>query len=85
MTQSYLVHTPCQMGSGGGRVVKLLACRARGPGSIPRLAIWISEIGYLLLPSRDMTEIPLKRRKSLIQPTNQSLSNVTMFYQYIPL
>ena len=31
-------------------------------GSIPRLATWISEIGYLLLPSRDMAEIPLKRR-----------------------
>ena len=31
-------------------------------GSIPGLATWISEIGYLLLPSRDMAEIPLKRR-----------------------
>ena len=40
-------------------------------GSIPRLATWISEIGYLLLPSRDMAEIPLKRRKSSMQPTNQ--------------
>ena len=42
-------------------------------GSIPRLATWISEIGYLLLPSRDMVEIPLKRRKSSIQPTNIQL------------
>ena len=33
-------------------------------GSIPGLATWISEIGYLLLPSRDMAEIPLKQRKS---------------------
>ena len=40
-------------------------------GSIPRLATWISEIGNLLLPSRDMAEIPLKRLKSSIQPTNQ--------------
>ena len=40
-------------------------------GSIPCLATWISEIGYLLLPSHDMTEIPLKRRKSSIQPANQ--------------
>ena len=40
-------------------------------GSIPRLATWISEIGYLPLPSRDMAEMPLKRRKSSIQPTNQ--------------
>ena len=31
-------------------------------GSIPGLAIRISEIGYLLFPSRDMAEIPLKRR-----------------------
>ena len=31
----------------------------------------ISEIGYLLLPSRDMAEIPLKRRKSSKQSTNQ--------------
>ena len=40
-------------------------------GSIPRLATRISEIGYLLLPSRDMVEIPLKQRKPSIQPTNQ--------------
>ena len=40
-------------------------------GYIPRLATWISEIGYLPLSSRDMTEIPLKRRKSSRQPTNQ--------------
>ena len=53
------------VGSGGGRVVKLLV-----RGSIPGLATWISEIGYLLLPIRDMAEIPLKRRKSSIQPTN---------------
>ena len=39
-------------------------------GLIPGLATWISEIGYLLLPSRDMAEIPLKRRKSSILPTN---------------
>ena len=38
-------------------------------GSIPGLATLISEIGYLPLPSRDMAEIPLKRRKSFIQPT----------------
>ena len=41
--------------------------------SIPGLATCISEIGYLLLPSRDMAEIPLKRRKSSIQPTNQQI------------
>ena len=43
-------------------------------GSIPHLATWISEIGYLPLPSRDMAEIPLKRRKSSIKPNqNQTL------------
>ena len=40
-------------------------------GSIPHLATWIIEISYLLLPSRDMDEIPLKRRKSSIQQTKQ--------------
>ena len=39
-------------------------------GSIPCLATSSSEIGYLLLPSRDIAEIPLKRRKSLKQPTD---------------
>ena len=58
--------------SGGGRVAKLSACGARGPGSIPRLATLISEIGYPLLPSRGMAELPLNRRKSSIQPTNQA-------------
>ena len=41
-------------------------------GSIPGLATWISEIGYLMLPSRDIDEIPLEPRKSSIQPTNQT-------------
>ena len=49
----------------------VVACGARGPGFDPRLATRISEIGYLLLPSRDIAEIPLKRRKSSKQPTNQ--------------
>ena len=40
-------------------------------GSIPGLAATISEIGYLLLPSRDMAERSLKRRKSSKQLTNQ--------------
>ena len=33
----------------------------------PDSSLEISEIDYLLLPSRDMTEIPLKRRKSINQ------------------
>ena len=32
--------------SGGGRVVKLLACGARGPGFDSLLATWTSEIAY---------------------------------------
>ena len=44
-------------------------------GSIPGLATWISEIGYLLLPRSDMAEIPLKRHKFTIQPTNQYYGN----------
>ena len=68
--------------SSDGRVVKLLACGARGPGSIPRLATWITEIGYLLPPSRDMAEIPLKRRKSSIQPTKSNVeSRLSKTYQ----
>ena len=50
--------------SSGGRVVKLLACGARGPGLIrfPASPLEFSEIGYLLLPSRDMAERSLNRR-----------------------
>ena len=49
-------------------------------GSIPGLATWISEIGYLLLPSRDMAEIPLKRRKSPIQPTQTNQPTCCSLY-----
>ena len=54
-----------------GSIPRLATWISEVRGSIPRLAAWISEIGYLLLPSRDMAEIPLKWRKSSIQPTNQ--------------
>ena len=40
-------------------------------GSIPNLTAMSSDIGYLLLRSRDMAEISLKRRKSSNQPTIQ--------------
>ena len=50
-------------GSSGDVVVKLLASRARVMG--PGLVATISENGCLLLPSRDMAERLLKRRKSL--------------------
>ena len=39
-------------------------------GSIPGLAATISDIGYPLLACRYMDETPIKRRKSLTQPTN---------------
>ena len=51
--------------SSSGVVVKLLACGARGPG----FDSTISEIGHLLLLSRDMAELLFKRRKSSKQPT----------------
>ena len=46
---------------------------------IPCLATWISEIGYLLLPSHDMAEIPLKRRK-ILNTTNQQDRINTLIY-----
>ena len=55
----------------GAVVVKLLSIwlvEQCVRGSIPILAITISEIGYLLLPSDDMAEI---WRKSSKQPPNQ--------------
>ena len=54
-------------------------------GSIPHLATWISEIGYLLLPSRDMAELPLKRRKSSIQPTNKSMQEYKILCYYVKI
>ena len=52
------------MRGGDGVVVKRLACGAGDRDWSPGLSTMISEIGYLPLPSRDMTEIPLKRRKN---------------------
>ena len=72
--------TTCNMGSSGGRVVKLLACGARGPGfRFPASPLEFSEIGYLMLKSSDMAEIPLKRHKSSIQPANQPICNTRFF------
>ena len=45
-----------------------VACGERGRGFDSRPHHLNSETGYLLLPSRDMAKIPLKRRKSPIQP-----------------
>ena len=51
------------------------SCQALGLRSkrtgvrFPASPLEFSEIGYLLLPRRDMAEIPLKRRKSLIHMT----------------
>ena len=59
-------------GSSGGVVVKLLASGANGRGSSPGLATAMSEIGYLLLPSRDMDEISLKRCKFSKQPNSKT-------------
>ena len=45
-------------------------------GSIPRLATWISDIGYLLLPSRDMAEIPLNTTKQYTRGPSQNTLNL---------
>ena len=77
--QTFLVPVVCSLvfhytkGSSGGVVVKLLACRASGRGSISGLATTVSEIGYLLLPSCDMAEILLKWHKSSKQPPSQPI------------
>ena len=59
-----------------------LGLRSKRSGvRFPASPLEFSEIGYLLLSSRDMAEILLKRRKSSIQPTTQTttthISNVT--------
>ena len=49
-------------------------------GSNPGLAATISEIGYLLLPSRDMAQRSLKRRKNQNnQPTETAQPILTYF------
>ena len=52
---------------------------------LPALPLEFSEIGYLLLPSRDMAKIPLKRRKSSIQPTNRyfKISKLQELYRHL--
>ena len=58
-----LTSTAIRWRSSGGRVVKLLACGARGPGFIfPASPLEFSEIGYHLLLSRDMAERSLNQR-----------------------
>ena len=64
-------------------------------GSIPRLATWNSEIGYLLLPTGDMAEISLKRRKSskqhrchqelLVKPINLSITDENRYINVISI
>ena len=64
---------------GGAAVAKWLSswlAEQEVQGSIPRLPTWISEIGYLLLPSCNMAEKQPKRRNSSIQPTNQHVFGV---------
>ena len=67
--------------SSGSVVVKLLACGAEDRDSIPGLAATISEIGYLLLQSRDMAERSLKRLKSSKQQTTtNNTSNIPRYF-----
>ena len=46
----------------------------------PASPLEFSEIGYLLLPSRNMAERSLNRRQSSKQPTNQPTSRVSKSY-----
>ena len=67
---------------GSGRVVKLLTCGARG--SNPSLDTSNSEIWYRLLPSRDMTDIFLKRRKFFkITHANKRQNLYTRYTMYL--
>ena len=60
-------------GSSGGRVVKLLACGVKGPGFDSRPGhLNFQRLVISCFQSRDKAEIPLKRRKSSIQPTTNS-------------
>ena len=52
---------PCIFGSSGGAVVKLLACRAKGPGFDSRSRHYNFRDWLSLAPSRDMAERSLKR------------------------
>ena len=69
----YFALFTCPIGSSDDVMVKLLADEARYPGLIPGLARSISQINYLLLQSRNIVEIPLKRPKSWIQPKTDLL------------
>ena len=55
----------------GGVVVKLLTCGARGSAFDSRSRRYDFRFGYLLLPSRDMAEISLKRWTLMLKTTNQ--------------
>ena len=59
----------------------LLACRARGLGFVLGSRNLISEIGYLLLPGPDITEIMLKRRKILNQPHPEDNEPLNAYWQ----
>ena len=69
-------------GRSGGVVVKFLACRSRVKGFNSQ-----SRYNYLLLPSCNMAEISLKRRKSSIQPTNMrsEMKRLSVCLTWIPI
>ena len=76
MTYIILVRLfPVTPRSGGGRVVKLLACRARGPG-FDYQSRHLNFQRLIISFQVHMAEMPLKRRKSSIQPTESSYTNI---------
>ena len=85
---SELLHWKCNFPSKpyiGTAVAEWLSrLRSKRTGvRFPASPLEFSEIGYLLLPSRDMAEIPLKRRKSSIQPNNLNHIKEALFLWFI--
>ena len=64
---------------------QVLACRARDPGFDSQSHHYISEIGYLLLPSHNLAETSPKRRKSSEQQTRLEYNRQIQRIQKIPI
>ena len=75
-------HLCVYLRNSGGVVVKLVACGARGPGFDFRPRRYNFRDWYLLLPSRNMAERSLKRRKSSNKPTNHVYTVSSFYYCY---
>ena len=63
---------PIGLRSSGGRVVKLLACGARGPGSTPGLATWIFR-DWLSPASKSRYGWKIAKSTLILKTTNQPI------------